>query len=64
MTEEELIRFLRIPEISKAKDFRNVVDNLIRMQDLPCIYICNTRMFPLGPILGWFEGKVGKEKRR
>jgi hypothetical protein len=28
MTEEELIRFLRIPEISNARNHRNVVDNL------------------------------------
>ena len=38
MTEDELIRFLRIPEISKASDYSNVIDNLRRMHDLPCIH--------------------------
>ena len=35
LTEDELIRFLRIPEISKANDYSNVIDNLKRMHDLP-----------------------------
>jgi len=28
MTEEELIQFLRIPEISNATDYRHVIENL------------------------------------
>ena len=33
LTEEELIRFLRIPEISKANNYSNVIANLKRMHD-------------------------------
>ena len=40
MTEEELIRFLRIPLISKSEDYVNVIENLKRMHNLPCIHIC------------------------
>ena len=35
MTEEEVIRFLRIPEISNATNYRYVIENLKRMHDLP-----------------------------
>ena len=30
MTEDELIVYLRIPEVSKSKDYHNVVENLKR----------------------------------
>ena len=37
MTEEELIRFLRIPEISGAANYHHVVENLKRAHGLPRI---------------------------
>ena len=40
LTEAELIEFLRIPEISKAKNYHNVIYNLKRFHDLPRIHIC------------------------
>jgi hypothetical protein len=40
MTEDELIVYLRIPEVSKSKDYHNVVENLKRMHKLPRIHIC------------------------
>ena len=40
MTEEELIRFLRIPEISNARSHRNVIENLKRKRGLPRIHLC------------------------
>jgi len=55
MTEEELIRFLRIPEISNAKDYRNVVENLKRLRNLPRIHICNRTLYPREAILRWIE---------
>ena len=55
MTEEELIHFLRIPEVSTSKDYSNVVANLIRMRDLPRIHICNKLLYPTKAILGWIE---------
>ena len=55
MTEQELILFLRIPEVSKAKDYRNVVKDLIRYHDLPRIQICNKLLFPKKAILTWID---------
>ena len=55
MTEEELVLFLRIPEISKSEDYHNVVDNLVKMRDLPVIHVCNRRLYPKKPILDWIE---------
>jgi len=61
MTEDELITFLRIPEISKAKDYRNVIDNLIRMRDLPRIQISNRLLFPRQAILEWIKSVTTKK---
>ena len=63
LTEEELIRFLRIPEVSKAKDHHNVIENLKRMHDLPCIHICKTPLYPFEAIRQWILNKVKKEQR-
>ena len=64
LTEHELIRFLRIPEISKASDYSNVIDNLKRMHDLPCIHICKKPLYPLEAVRKWLENKLTKEQKR
>ena len=64
MTRSELIRFLRIPEISKAGDFGNVIDNLQRMHDLPCIHIARQPLYPLVAVRRWIEEKAEKEQRK
>lgn len=53
MTEEELIVFLRIDEVSTAKKLHHVVENLKRMRGLPCIYICNKPLYPRAAVLDW-----------
>jgi hypothetical protein len=53
LTTAELILFLRIPEISKAKDCNNVVDNLVRMRGLPRIQLCNKLLFSRQAVLEW-----------
>ena len=58
MTEEELIHFLRIPEVSTAKNYSNVIANLIRMRDLPRIHICNKLLYPKKAILTWIEKEI------
>lgn len=63
MTEDELIRFLRIPAVSKAEDYHNVIENLKRMHDLPCIHICKQPLYPLEAIRKWIEDKLLKEQR-
>ena len=55
MTEPELIDFLRIPEISKAKDHHNVIANLKRMHDLPRIHICGQPLYPREAIQEWIR---------
>ncbi len=64
MTEEELINFLRIPEISKAENYSHVIENLKRMHDLPCIHLCKIPLYPLAAVRCWIEEKVGKERGR
>ncbi len=58
MTEEEVIRFLRIPEISNSKDHRNVIANLKRMHDLPRIHLCGKTLYPLEAVKAWIERNV------
>ena len=57
MTEAELILFLRIPEISKANDYSNVVANLKRMHDLPRIHLCGKTLYPTREIMKWITEK-------
>ena len=55
MTEDELIRFLRIPEISNSKDHHNVIEHLKKFRDLPRIHICRKALYPREAILKWLE---------
>lgn len=58
MTEEELIRFLRIPEISNAKDHRNVIENLKRMRGLPRIHLCGKTVYLTDAVKEWLQNHV------
>lgn len=58
MTEDEVIEFLRIPQISKAANYRNVIENLKRMHDLPCIHICRQPLYPLEAVKNWVKQKT------
>ena len=58
MTEQELVQFLRIPQISKSTDYHNVVNNLIRFRDLPRIHICKKLLFPKQAILEWVKDET------
>lgn len=60
MTESDLIRFLRIPEISTAKDHHNVIANLIRYRALPRIHISKRLLFPKKAILEWVDKETTK----
>jgi len=55
MTEEELIAFLRIPEVSKSDDHHNVIEHLKRIRNLPRIHICNKTLYPRKAIEKWIE---------
>jgi hypothetical protein len=58
LTEEELIRFLRIPEVSNSENHHNVVENLKRMHGLPRIHICGKPLYPIEAIRKWIESKI------
>lgn len=62
LTEEELIEFLRIPEVSKSLDHHNVIENLKRMHGLPCIHICRQPLYPTEAVRKWIEEKTILEK--
>ena len=55
MTEEELIQYLRIPEISEAKDPHYVVENLKRMRALPSIHISNKCLYSREAVREWIR---------
>jgi len=58
MTEEELIRFLRIPEISNARSHRNVIENLKRTRGLPRIYLCGKTVYLTDAVKAWLENLI------
>jgi len=58
MTEEELIRFLRIPEISTATNYRNVIENLKRLHGLPRIHLCGKAVYPTDSVKHWLQQRV------
>jgi hypothetical protein len=62
LTEEELITFLRIPEVSKAKNYHFVVENLKRMRDLPRVHICGKPLYPLQAIRDWIKEQTTNGK--
>jgi len=57
LTEDELIRFLRIPEVSKANNHQNVIANLKRMHNLPRIHLCSKTLYPTREVLKWLIEK-------
>lgn len=58
MTENELIFYLRIPEVSMAKDYRNVVYNLKRIHNLPRVHICGKPLYPREAIDEWIRSRT------
>jgi len=58
LTEDELIRFLRIPEITNAKNHHNVIENLKRAHNLPRIHLCGKTVFLTEAIKEWLQHHV------
>ena len=58
MTEEELMQFLRIPEINNAKSPRNVIENLKRTRGLPRIHLCGKTVYLTDAIKVWLENLI------
>ena len=55
LTIDEVIEFLRIPEVSTAQDYHNVIKNLIRFRNLPRLHMGKKLLFPKQAILEWVE---------
>ena len=62
MPESEVIRFLRIPEISNSKNYHNVIEHLKRIRGLPRIHICRKALYPKKAILEWVEKETDAGK--
>jgi hypothetical protein len=62
LTEEELIIYLRIPQVSQAKDYHNVIENLKRVHDLPRIHLCGQPLYPIDAIRQWIKDKTTRGK--
>jgi hypothetical protein len=62
MTEEEVIQYLRVPQVSRSKNYHNVIENLKRFRDLPRIHICNKALFPKEAVDEWINGQVTNGK--
>lgn len=62
MTEDEVIHFLRIPEISNSKDYHNVIEHLKRNRGLPRIHICRKALYPRKAVLEWIEKEINAGK--
>jgi hypothetical protein len=61
MTETELMHFLRIPDVSPNANPHNVVENLKRLHQLPCVHISRQPLYPLAAVRRWVEEKLAKE---
>lgn len=62
LTEDELICFLRIPQVSTSKDHHNVIEHLKRYRALPRIHICNKVLYPTQAIRVWIEKETIERK--
>ena len=60
MTEPELIRYLRIPDVSNSKSHRNVIEHLKRFRGLPRIHICNKALYPKRAIQNWIDAQTSQ----
>jgi hypothetical protein len=58
MTEEELVRLLRIAEISNARNYRNVIENLKRVHGLPRIHLCGKTVYLTDSVRQWLRKHV------
>jgi hypothetical protein len=62
LTENELIEFLRISEISNSKDYHNVIEHLKKFRGLPRVHICRKVLFPKKAVLEWLERETDAGK--
>jgi len=62
MTQPELVQYLRIPEISKAENYDNVIENLRRFHNLPSVSICRQPLYPKPLVNKWVLEQAEKHR--
>jgi len=55
MTEQEVVEYLRISEVSNSTNYHNVIEHLKKMRDLPRVHICRKALYPLEAVRGWIR---------
>ena len=58
MTEQELVRYLRISEFRNTGNYKNIIAHLKRYRGLPCIHICRQPLYPLLAIRDWIKDQT------
>jgi hypothetical protein len=64
MNRSELAQYLRLDEVSKAKNYDNVIINLQRMRDLPALQICRQPLYCKPSIREWRRDQIEKGGNR
>ncbi len=64
MTQDELVRYLRLPDVSKAKNYSHSIKHLADVHGLPSIHISRQPLYPLSAVRKWIEEKLEKEQKR
>jgi hypothetical protein len=62
LTEVELSRLLRIPELDRPAECSVIIGNLRRAQGLPCVHVSRQPLYPLSAVLKWLDDKAQKER--
>jgi len=62
MVEEELAAYLRLPAVSANAKPGNVIANLRRERDLPCLAISNRLVYPLELVREWVKEQAKKDE--
>ena len=58
MTEQELIEYLRIPEVTESTDYPRRIQYLKNVRQLPMIRLCRRHFYPLKAIREWVDKQV------
>lgn len=58
MTEEELIDFLKIEQISSSRNPHNVIENLKRVHGLPRVPLCGKNVYLKEAVIEWLKSRI------
>ena len=64
MTQEEVIRYLRFPDVSSSKNYVDCIKYLVRIHGLPCMHISRKPLYPLEAVRRWIMQKTEKEMNK